>query len=192
MDHLLPNKEPDPHSDGPDDKVPPDLHQLLPGDPHQVEPALVTTKQLSEYPSHQYNHVTSAHHRGAHGAFPLLLGSSISKISTILITVVRACLVLTTRQLGEAYPNSMAETLDRIGLSTCQIQTLSCGEDIIIVKYNLIYLIVKGDLEKEDSYGNDMHGLSYPSEHENDEADQPNNVVIYKDVEISTLFLKRE
>ena len=85
-----------------------------------------------------------------------------------------------------------AETLDHIGLNACQIQTLSCGEDIIIVKYNLIYLIVKGDLEKEDSYDNDMHGLSYPSQHENDEADQPNNVVIYKDLEISTLFLKHE
>ena len=84
----------------------------------------------------------------------------------------------------------MAGTLDPTGLNTCQ--TLSCGEDIIIVKCDLIYLIVKGDLEKEDSY-DDMHGLSYPSQHANDEADRSNNVVIYKDLEISTLrFLKHE
>ena len=93
----------------------------------------------------------------------------------------------------------MAGTLDHIGLNTCQtimeygFQTLSCGEDIIIVKCDLIYLIVKGDIEKEDSYNNDMHRLSYPSQHENDEADRSNNVVIYKNLEISTLrFLKHE
>ena len=72
------------------------------------------------------------------------------------------------------------------------IQALSCGEDIIIVKY-FIYLTVKGDIEKEDSYDNDMHRLSYPSQHENDEADRSDNVVIYKDLEISTLrLLKHE
>ena len=51
---------------------------------------------------------------------------------------------------------------------------------------------MKEDLEKEDSY-DDMHGLSHPSQHANDEADRSNNVVIYKDLEISTLrFLKHE
>ena len=101
------------------------------------------------------------------------MGSSISKISTIPPTEVRACLVLAaTKQSSEEYPNSMAGTLDHTGLNTCQ--TLSCGEDIIIVKCDLIYLTVKGVLEKEDSY-DDMHGLSHPS-HANDEADQSNNV----------------
>ena len=95
----------------------------------------------------------------------------------ILLTVVRACLILAiTRQLSEAYPSSMTGPLDHTGPNTCQtimehgIKTLSCGEDIIIVKCDLIYPIVKGDIiEKEDSHHNDMHRLSYPSQHENDE-----------------------
>ena len=87
-------------------------------------------------------------HRGAQGAFPLLWGSSISKISTILLTVMILCLVLvTTRQLGEAYPNidlktdimdhclpdkhevrgraSMTTTCQRITESGIQIQLIS-------------------------------------------------------------------
>ena len=129
----------------------------------------------------------------------LFMLTGLTCLSTILLTVVRACLTLTpTRQLSEAYPSSMTGTLDHTGLNTCQaimehgIQTLSCGE-IIIIKCDLIYLIVKGDIGKEDSYHNDMHKSSYLSQHENDEGDRSDIVVIYKDLEISTLrLLKHE
>ena len=52
--------------------------------------------------------------------------TGVTCLSTILLTVVRACLILaTTRQLSEAYPSSMTGTLDHTGLKH-GIQTLSC------------------------------------------------------------------
>ena len=81
--------------------------------------------------------------------------TGVTCLSTILLTVVRDCLILViTRQLSEAYPSSMTGPLDHTGPNTCRtimehgIKTLSCGEDIIIVKCDLIYLIVKGDIER--------------------------------------------
>ena len=156
--------EPDHHSDGPYGKVPPNLNQLPPGDPHQVEPVLVTTRQLGEHPSSTSGVVadpsTGAHRRGVRGAFPTLLGSSIT-----LLTVVRACLVLaTTRQISQqvsetdpSHQYNHVTCAHHRGAHGATCQTLSCGEDIIIVKWDLIYLTVKGVLEKEDSY-DDMHG----------------------------------
>ena len=199
MDQLLPDKEKDPHPDGPDvtqaevremHGVAPEIeanlihtnpNQLPPRDPHQVEQVIVTTRQLGEYPSPTSGVVadpsTGAHSRGVHGAFPPLLGSSI-----ILLTVVRACLVLaTTRQISQqvsetdpSHQHNHVTCAHHRGAHGATCQTLSCGEDIIIVKCDLIYLTVKGVLEKEDSY-DDMHGLSHPS-HANDAADQSNNV----------------
>ena len=199
MDQLLPDKEKDPHPDGPDvtqaevremHGVAPEIeanlihtnpNQLPPRDPHQVEQVIVTTRQLGEYPSPTSGVVadpsTGAHSRGVHGAFPPPLGSSI-----ILITVARACLVLaTTRQISQqvsetdhSHQYNHVTCAHHRGAHGATCQTLSCGEDIIIVKCDLIYLTVKGVLEKEDSY-DDMHGLSHPS-HANDAADQSNNV----------------
>ena len=195
MNHFLPDKEQDPHPDGPDvtqaevknrsaacrqmhDVAPEieanlthkNLNQLPPRDPHQIEHPSPTGSVVAD-PS------TGAHRRGVHGAFPTLLGSSIT-----LLTVVRACLVLaTTRQISQqvsetdpSHQHNHVTCAHHRGAHGATCQTPSCGEDIIIVKCDLIYLTVKGVLEKEDSY-DDMHGLSHPS-HANDAADQSNNV----------------
>ena len=58
---------------------------------------------------------------------------------------------------------------------------------------DLIYHVILALQDQHSTYHNDMHKLSHLSQHENDEADRSNNVVIYKDLEISTLrLLKHE
>ena len=135
------------------------------------------TQEIMDKLTFNNNHPQAEDVGTAAGAFPTLLGSSIT-----LLTVVRACLVLaTTRQISQqvsetdhSHQYNHVTCAHHRGAHGATCQTLSCGEDTIIVKCDLIYLTVKGVLEKEDSY-DDMHGLSHPS-HANDAADQSNNV----------------